>query len=1240
MYILRPIIYLFLIFIWTLPAHSMRRSFSHYNKQAETLDEQIYKTRMSHFLIKNPEARKYYRIVAGSEEKDLEDWHEQKIKDDRTQTVKKFLKPIADSTDVKMGISFGSASISVNTSDVVKSYVKSFTKDEEPDIDLENIERVAAYWAVELIACENNPITCEINALSWKRMAYLDGKKRFKDFPRIKHSTGRTLTTNEQMKESPELASVFTLITQQGTDQKISQMAAISKKQHAESIQKMEEKVKNIKGNQDLIKLEKIASKDSKLHQLQKDREFLLDLKEGEDSKESSQYPLEQIDMYLKDNETSIKSHLWNKDMETAEVIMTTAVVAIQMFPNVPKEVIKAGKAGRVALSMVKIGGYMAIAGVNPMSMLAMASEASALVGIISDAPTSDEIIAGQFQKIMEGQVKTLKMVYKLDFKIDGLRKQLDLIIGVLEKNHDEVMSQFTSIQGRLDTIINNIELLGDNIKEGQQESGAEFIYDGDSFVLFWDTFGLDLNRQASRCKELKRKHEKTGVIIHHDLFVQCMGSGQHWLSQLLSELSKMRSKSKRFSESGTYMEAQTVEDLRKSDEGQILSSLSGPVDKRLEMFYAFFNWLKEWLEVNDLKSYQKISQQEHWIAYEDLLYDAMGDKTHVQIPNIKYFENAFDVYTELMTNLPTPENYDYFSQENINGEYVHNLKNQCEYIHTFDQITEYNRQIFDIAYGIHYILFFIIKDKIKENYNEYLEYRETYYYDLINKKKEEYGKKKDSVKLRHVISNIDSKYEDENKNKYAGLETGILKIIYDKKYTLYDFLSLEGKKLEEFVAEASGVIDEYDMKTLGFEKKDEGHVVCNDFKGREYIEGTIKKEEEVKILKNTFESFINGSSKQGTCVFTDKYGLISGETGQRITLYQKNGFDHKGHIYYELVCPVFVTDTDDLYFLWFDWSEPKKRAICLEAELSFLYDRDLFYKDEPGSQQIYYRKESDNTEPIPVMIEEYAHRLISITPDELKDELTIENKKTLRQFSEGINKIHPYLIIKILTWEHASLGQWNISSSMKIDIESNREGMGAAHWFYNVAKNRDSFGECYKYACLEVLPQYVADKKVWSDRAQKEIRETQDLLLNNIKNDILSSAYDKNANKSNTLFGDFAISGLILDTVAKVSYGRNNLIGSAGGKEGSDAALYKIINGFSSLINGNNNKNQSQLQGGSALRNLKDFLKYKVEGFKLSDIKVSRSQDFGNPKVRQNALLRINLIGYSVPNQCLLKEA
>jgi len=412
---------------------------------------------------------------------------------------------------------------------------------------------------------------------------------------------------------------------------------------------------------------------------------------------------------------------------------------------------------------------------------------------------------------------------------------------------------------------------------------------------------------------------------------------------------------------------------------------------------------------------------------------------------------------------------------------------------------------------------------------------------DYIDKNKPQRPKERPSIDTQEQKKcDCDKDYKD--------FVTGIIQDI--RNYSSFELFS---KSPEIIVEEISEKLSDKTIQERGFERIIQYEDQCYQHQGHneELREANIENDTQVEILQDTLRDVQYGD--QGGCWFIDRYGLITGIPGDTIIrLYQMTGLDEIGYPAPEAVCPVFVTDLEGLYFLWADWSQPTKRAICLKAELVLLYDEDFFSQSESHLYWLTEEEVEANLKPRPLSAKLYMGNLMDLmrVKDEIDELEAQEDQKIINKYLKEIEYSEDGIYVMrgrsesayqtVLEYsvfgKNMSMEDWYLNFNMNIGISKNRKYIDGQQWVGNIDKNRDSFGFCVEdsYACLKVkdVPIYGADRKKWEERAVEEIQKVKTDIENKVR-------FSADFNMGIKTIEELHYS---LDTLVKAGYGSKQL--------------------------------------------------------------------------------------------------
>ena len=501
---------------------------------------------------------------------------------------------------------------------------------------------------------------------------------------------------------------------------------------------------------------------------------------------------------------------------------------------------------------------------------------------------------------------------------------------------------------------------------------------------------------------------------------------------------------------------------------------------------------------------------------------------------NPDHLDDTFKIYVDSMSRLPSKNTFIKKDESKYSYQLNH-LSNMCVDLQKINILSQQSRENIQNA-------FVLIYDYLDDFIQEAELLFARHIFEEIDKLKEIDVDSTNSKKEKTDPSK--TKVCDCQKD-YTKVSTGILNDIQNGINNRGD--NNQKSPLVEFFNNSDGILEntlnqlsDLDIEKKGFEIISYYENRCHEYKYREEVRvGKVDNPQQLKMLKDTFEA-VRKSDAQGGCWFIDKFGLITGRKGERIQLYQNTGLDIMGNPAPEPLCAVFVTSLQHRWFMFWDWSEPVSRAICLEAELEFFdagATADESFFEKQSRSRMYYLTEDElrnQMEPRPLSALNYVTNIIKLICPEcdtqgLKEGDYEHIKEQVRKYDEDhplsggyLNEViecskeldgiysdytgsilcSPNTVRSLMDLTHYTIDKifaervsekWITDYNMLIDTYDIETGIGKKQWVANMYRNRDSFGRCRddKFACLieKDAPVYVADRKGWKTRAEEEMK-------------------------------------------------------------------------------------------------------------------------------------------------------
>ena len=151
------------------------------------------------------------------------------------------------------------------------------------------------------------------------------------------------------------------------------------------------------------------------------------------------------------------------------------AVTAVAQTTGMPEEAVKLGQAAGIGMNIYDAGMSMIISGaLDPTGITAMANGMSALINIMFDIPSAQEIMQESLNKIHEKLDTVLENQEKMLGKLDHISAHLDYMTKLMQRNHADIMNNLTAIEQQLNQIQTSMQfgfntILSDHKRQGVQ---------------------------------------------------------------------------------------------------------------------------------------------------------------------------------------------------------------------------------------------------------------------------------------------------------------------------------------------------------------------------------------------------------------------------------------------------------------------------------------------------------------------------------------------------------------------------------------------------------------------------------------------------------------------------------------------------------------------------------------------------------------------------------------------------
>ena len=979
-------------------------------------------------------------------------------------------------------------------------------------------------------------------------------------------------------------------------------------------------------------------------------------------------------------------------------------------------------------------GITLAIAGVS--SLVSILSDAG---------PSFEEVVMNQLNGIRQNQIRMIGMIRNIGLDIKGLDENLQKLEDVLNKNHQEIQENFDEIMLEIEVIGNSIYSLersqGEALDYLQTPSRREAelyneVTDGvnnptisrqfnaciesynDDLLLsknkiegvdldlhicieecltthaqfdrgIYKASSVDIKSCSENCSLTPSCDEDCREDIFYkkdqilDSYVNCIKLPNEERKDLEFILRAV------FVESRNFSESTFVDDVLLSSDGSIEleeDNFSKEIEKRISHLPFIGSGLKSISDTikkidesvsSSIGEFNNLWQDDSLDRYIDLVpFNGVSEDSEESIDerlkNPEVLDLSFNTYVESLGMLPGED-----VPIGIGGETyqyrLNDLNQMCSDVEHIENLSTVSRENIQNALVSFYTLAKTLKDHVNES----------------------------------VKSEINESIDDENSSN-----SDILQVLIDEGYIAQDYIGEDDSSGIQFLtADFEGIVNEIAnnfnrqdleyIQSRGFSKQVGSERKCLEFRGEEVIgeanplntatpfesrdiesgvEAGLDNPEQLDILENTFNSVQSGA--QGGCWFTDRLGLVTGKVGQKIKLYQEGRqINRDGSPVLEPLCSVFVTATKNLWFMWWDWEEPFSRAICLEAELDFLYNSNFF-----DSRLVYYLTEDElnNIEEQPrINIGEPAspetekifsravHQSIydqahQVTPKDYLDRVfhmafssTLSEEEFIKithfyyqisysyYIEDGKEKeripydndepSYDYIVRKVIQDQYSSVTSIDDKDKfMKIDLYGNRRGIIRQQWIGATQSNRDSFGECKKFACLEIGDVAIeeADVEAWITQAIEDIGAVKNEIESNIKPESSVNTPQSQQLLFSKLIDELNRSIYYLDTLIKTGYGSANLQNHS-----SLSKLKRLIQDISSSPNLKQNDFIAQVQ---LIIDLMGRINEHPDILEENFVPLvsSNAFGFGDPNSRTQALERISRRDdWRSADQCFYRE-
>lgn len=992
--------------------------------------------------------------------------------------------------------------------------------------------------------------------------------------------------SDETLKSSKELQSNFVQYFQDQENQ----------------IQKRREQIQN---NQIEQALYIVGDKSPKIKYLEKQKDTIkqglqsleAQHKSGQINQNQYKEQKEELEIGIADKEKEIKIaklHSTSDDIKS----WVGAGIALAQLTGAPQEVIQVGQACVAGVDIFKGLSSIAIAGLDPTGITLVVVGIATILSIFKDTgPNVDQIILDEISKIKSNQLKMLQALGRIEFGIEDIKENLKRLEDLLRKNHDEIKKEFSQIKTELFNINNRLSSSVAENRDVQQNllmQHTKSAHISNQVAKYQDTLDeryeechysyqvhLSVNNLIDeknlketyicldQCISNKRKNGKTDIdscisICSPPAEAEC---DFNCMSKIMSQKFYLRAIYEdcqrdideillklEFNLEGTYEEANQLgdgvfilktESLESSGgentlELNVNDALNTKVEDRISTLSQIGGYIREAMNyISSLTKDKKKKDHDFKVEllsdynlekYEEVLKETAEDV----LKNPLHLDENFSIYVESLNRLPLPE-----TPIGIDGERYRYTSDQldkmCKNVQNIEKVSKVSRANIQNIFILLQTHTGQLLNGVQSGLTKVLKSKD-YKQDYSSKYKEQLKK----PRKRPSAEAQKQKSMDYNEDYYEGLLSGIIKDIENN----YTALELFNTTSEDIVKEVSENLSNKAIQKRGFERIVRYEDKCYQHQGQkeDLKEAEIESDTQVKMLQDTFRDVQYGD--QGGCWFIDAYGLISGVAEETIRLYQMTGVDDIGYPAPEAVCSVFVTAIEGLWFLFHDWDQPTKRAICLKAEMGLLYDGDFF---SGGSYHLHWLTKEEVEEglkPRPLSAKLYMENLsdlMSIRQDlNIRESINIEKEEMedIEYSEDGIYVMDGKSNYeKLLNYYGPMFEDYRIF--MNIGILKNREEMKNQQWVNNIDRNRDSFGSCVEgsYACLKAtksVPKYGAERTKWRIKAEDEIKKFKTDIENKVKSDADTKFYEGIETIRRLRYS--------LDTLIKAGYGSKQL--------------------------------------------------------------------------------------------------
>ena len=375
------------------------------------------------------------------------------------------------------------------------------------------------------------------------------------------------------------------------------------------------------------------------------------------------------------------------------------AAIAVAQVLNAPPEIITMGKAMGIGIKMFDAAKSMLISGaLDPTGITVIAQGASAIISIIANPPTPEEIMIDKLNEIITIQQEILNQLLIMDKKINHLGLQLESALGTIlnqfkelgdisSQNHKEIIDKLDNIQTSLNYGFDFISDKIDVQTHDKLQRQAQGLYQLHSF------FPNSLSQQD--------------LLFCRLDFEKCTDTGKIYLQKVKTQLSQMSAYSTDITEQPSLQRNIDFSSIPLTD---ITELFNRDVTDRWEIFEPIRQWLNT--QINNSKIIpQRMTS----------LFDLKNDVNIEEIPpfpNIGYpyfqDENFFEA-VQLAKTLPIE--YDVYSNPTHNT----NIDQICQYSQKIQHTSQIMRENLHKAWLVYWLYSQTVQEQLIQSFRRHL---------------------------------------------------------------------------------------------------------------------------------------------------------------------------------------------------------------------------------------------------------------------------------------------------------------------------------------------------------------------------------------------------------------------------------------------------------------------------------------------------------------------------------------